>query len=186
MENLKITSRKSTLFWHFLWSIFRSPVLTSEFLLNNSIKLIINKLKKYISLYSQYKRLGNVQIHKNKGPNGTNHGQFRQLQTFKTVADCQVSYSQLVCQSVSKSVSKSVHQSVSQSARQPVMRKSWKSHEKVMSKSWSSQEQFMNKLWASNEQVMSKSWASHEQVMSKSWASHRQFAWKFPESYKKF
>ena len=33
LEKLKIASGKSTLFWHFLWSIFRSPVLTSEFLL---------------------------------------------------------------------------------------------------------------------------------------------------------
>ena len=38
LEKLKIMSGKSTLFWHFLWSIFRSPVLTSEFL---SIKIII-------------------------------------------------------------------------------------------------------------------------------------------------
>ena len=33
LEKLKITSRKSTLFGHFLWSIFRSPVFTSVFLL---------------------------------------------------------------------------------------------------------------------------------------------------------
>ena len=33
LEKLKITSGKSTLFCLFLWSIFRSPVLTSEFLL---------------------------------------------------------------------------------------------------------------------------------------------------------
>ena len=32
-EKLNITSQKSTLFLHFLWSNFRSPVLTSEFLL---------------------------------------------------------------------------------------------------------------------------------------------------------
>ena len=30
-EKLKIMSWKSNLFWHFLWSIFRSLVLTSEF-----------------------------------------------------------------------------------------------------------------------------------------------------------
>ena len=29
----------------------------------------------------------------NKGLYGTNHGLFRQLKTFKAVADCQVSYS---------------------------------------------------------------------------------------------
>ena len=29
LENLKITSKKSTLFGHFLWSIFWSPVFTS-------------------------------------------------------------------------------------------------------------------------------------------------------------
>ena len=42
LEKLKITSGKSTLFWHFLWSIFRSPVLISEFLLikNNNTPIL--------------------------------------------------------------------------------------------------------------------------------------------------
>ena len=38
LEKLKITSGKSTLFGHFLWSIFRSPVFTSVFLLIQMIK----------------------------------------------------------------------------------------------------------------------------------------------------
>ena len=92
-------------------------------------------------------------LHINKGRSGTNHGQFRQSKTFKTVVDCQVSYSQWVSQSVSKSVSKSVHQSisqsfsqsVSQSVSQSIMINSWESHEKVMIKSWASHEQVMNK-----------------------------------------
>ena len=38
LEKMKITSGKSTLFWYFLWSVFRSPMLTYVFLL---IKMII-------------------------------------------------------------------------------------------------------------------------------------------------
>ena len=38
LEKLKITSGKSIIFWHFFVKYFRSPVLTSEFLL---IKIII-------------------------------------------------------------------------------------------------------------------------------------------------
>ena len=80
---------------------------------------------------------------------GTNHGLFRQLNTFKTV---------------------------SQSVSQSVMSKPWTSHDQAISKSWESHEQAMSKSWARYEQVMSNSWASKskswvspEQVMSKSW-----------------
>ena len=40
LEKLKITSGKSTFFGHFLWSIFRSPVFTSIFLLIQMILIL--------------------------------------------------------------------------------------------------------------------------------------------------
>ena len=58
--------------------------------------IIILDLSKKIDIFLRMvvRLVGFGEIELNKGQNAKNHGQFSQLKTFKTVADCQVRYSQ--------------------------------------------------------------------------------------------